>query len=338
MFVLSAGVIMNIVLAVAIFWGINYSQGLEIRNTSEVGYVAAASPAERAGLQVGDRILSVNGDTVRNWNMIYSLIYLDHSGHDLTLKVQRGNGTVDLAVPRSVALESSDASFGIGSAFTEVVVGGVQKGMPGAALGLQPNDVLLSINGTPIGFNQKVIDVVRANAGKPIQVHWKRGNEILSGTVIPTAEGLIGVGLQSRYTGPSTRVDYTPLEALSKGTRDMVSLTVLSVRQIWLMISGKISFTKNVGGPIKIAQVATQSAEHGIATYAEVVGLLSISLAILNILPFPALDGGHLLFISLEAVFRREIPLKIKLMIQRAGVALLLAFMAFVLINDIINF
>jgi len=99
-----------------------------------------------------------------------------------------------------------------------------------------------------------------------------------------------------------------------------------------------VEFSKNVGGPIKIAQMATQTAEHGIISYLGFMALLSISLAILNILPFPALDGGHLVFLVYEGIFRREIPVKIKLGLQRAGFVLLLTFMAFVIYNDIVNF
>lgn len=338
MLVISAGVLMNILLATAIFWGINYSQGQEVRNTTEIGYVAIGSAAERAGLHVGDRILSVNGDQVLHWSMIFNLIYVDHTGQDLLFRVLRDGREIDLALPRTADLESGDATFGIASAFNEVVINTVQKSMPAATLGLQPGDILLSINNTPIAFNQKVVDLVKSNAGKSIAITWRRGSETLTGNVVPTGDGLIGIGLESRYTGPATRVDFTLTEAFSRGLGDMVNITAVSIRQIWYMMTGKISFTKNVGGPIKIAQVATQSAERGIATFAGVIGLLSISLAILNILPFPALDGGHLFFLTYEAIFRREIPMKIKLVVQRAGVALLLAFMAFVLINDIMNF
>ena len=95
---------------------------------------------------------------------------------------------------------------------------------------------------------------------------------------------------------------------------------------------------RNVGGPIKIAQMATQSAELGMTAYLAFMAILSISLAILNMLPIPALDGGHFLFLVIEGVIRREIPVKIKLYVQQAGFALLLAFMAFVIYNDISNF
>ncbi len=338
MIVISAGVLMNILLAVFIFWGINYTQGRNIRDTTEIGYVVEHSPAAKSGLQFGDKILTINGEKIGHWDLILNKVYIENSGQDLRFVVMRSDREVELFLPRSSIPEPTDVAFGIIPAQTEVAITAVEHGMPADKLGLKPNDVLLSLNGTSIGFNQKVVDLVKANAGKPMKVEWRRGTEIMSGTPTPTDDGRIGIGLEARYVGPVIKLKYSLLEAFPQGLRDIVNVTSLSFQQIWQMVTGKIAFTKNVGGPIKIAQYATQSAEHGVVTYFGFVGLLSISLAILNILPFPALDGGHLLFLGYEAVFRREIPVKIKLVLQRAGVALLLVFMAFVLINDIINF
>jgi regulator of sigma E protease len=135
-----------------------------------------------------------------------------------------------------------------------------------------------------------------------------------------------------------THIRYTAIEALTKGVADVGGAGILLFRQIGLLITGKVSFTQSVGGPIRIAQVATQSAEMGATAFLGTLALLSVSLALLNILPFPALDGGHLVFIVYEGLFRREIPVKVKLALQKAGIALLLLFMAFVLYNDIVHF
>ncbi|HCV43935.1 MAG TPA: RIP metalloprotease RseP [Bacteroidetes bacterium] len=338
MTVISAGVIMNILLAILIFWGINYTQGRSIRNTTEIGYVLERSPAATAGLMVGDRILSINGESIGHWDLILDKAYIENSGQDLKITVLRDGKEAALFLPRSSIPEPTAISFGIIPAMTDVVINTVEHGMPADKLGLQPNDVLVTLSDRPIKFNQMVVDLVKAHARKELKIEWRRGTDIMSGMVHPTDDGRIGVGLEMRYNGPITRLDYSLFGALPQGLQDIVNVTKLSVQQIWQMITGKIAFTKNIGGPIKIAQIATQTAERGVVTYFGFVGLLSISLAILNILPFPALDGGHLLFLVYEAIFRREIPVKIKLVLQRAGVALLLVFMAFVLINDIINF
>jgi regulator of sigma E protease len=113
---------------------------------------------------------------------------------------------------------------------------------------------------------------------------------------------------------------------------------VLFVKQVWQIIVGKVAFAQSVGGPIRIAQMATQTAEMGILTYLGFMALLSMSLAILNFLPFPALDGGHMVFLVYEAIFKREVPVKVRMVLQKAGFVMLLAFMAFVLYNDIRQF
>ena len=155
---------------------------------------------------------------------------------------------------------------------------------------------------------------------------------------MPNEEGRIGVSLGMQYTGPQKRLSYSLFEALPAAIQDIAWVTVRSIQQVWLIIRGDISISKNVGGPIKIAQFATQSAELGITMYLGFMAVLSISLAVLNILPFPVLDGGHLVFLVYEAIFRREIPTRVRLILQKAGFALLLAFMAFVVYNDIANF
>jgi regulator of sigma E protease len=338
MVVLSAGVLMNILLAIFIFWGINYSQGRSIRETTEVGYVVENSPAAKSGLQPGDKILSINGELISHWDLILNKVYVESGGQDLRFIVLRDGKKLELFLPRTSIPEPTDTSFGIIPAKTEVVINIVEHGMPADKLGLKSNDVLVSLSDSPIRVSQNAIDLVKAHAGRLLTIEWKRGTETMRGTIVPTEGGRIGVSLETRYTGPVTVVNYSLFEAFPQGLKDIVNVTTLSFQQIWQMITGKIAFTKNVGGPIKIAQFAAQSAEHGTAPYFGFVGLLSISLAILNILPFPALDGGHLVFLLYESLFKREIPVKVKLMIQRAGVALLLVFMAFVFINDIINF
>ena len=338
MLVISAGVIMNIILAVFIFWGINYTQGRTIRDTTEIGYVVDNSPAAKAGMQECDKILSINGENISNWDPILTKVYVENGGKDLRFLVLRSGKEVELSLPRASIPEPTEVSFGIIPAMTEVIISTVEHGMPADKTGLQPNDVLVALDEKPIKFNQKVIDLVKGHAGKPLEIEWRHDSRIVKGTVVPTNDGRIGVGLETRYTGPLKTLRYSLAQAFPQGLRDIVNVTTLSFQQLWQMVTGKIAFTKNIGGPIKIAQLATQTAERGIITYLGFVGLLSISLAILNVLPFPALDVVHLLFLVYEAIFRREIPVKIKLTLQRAGVALLLAFMTFVLINDIINF
>lgn len=336
--VISAGVIMNILLAVAIFWGINYAQGKYLRATTEVGYVIPGSAAEKVGLQAGDVIRAVNGQPTTHWDEVQSLIYVENVGRDITLDIERASSFRQVFLPLGSVPDITSERFGILPAHTVAMIGSVEAGKPADLLGLRPRDILISINGTPVFNDNQVIEIIRANRDKEVTIVWKRGEEILQGTTMPNEEGRIGITIGSVYMGPTRHVQYSLLGALPEGLKDIVNASALFYKSIVQLITGKTSFSQSFGGPIKIAQIATQSAEGGITSFLAFMALLSMSLAILNIMPFPALDGGHLLVMLIEAVFRREIPHRAKLAIQQAGFVILLAFMAFVIYNDIVNF
>lgn len=338
MFVISAGVIMNLLLAVVIFWGINYAQGKSLRQTTTIGYIVPGSPAAAAGLAAGDRVLSINGEPVRHWDRILELVYLENVGDDLEFRIARGGTETPVLVPRADIPEPTEAGFGVVPDSTEIVVSAVEPGRPADKLGLRPLDVIVALDGRPVAYDQGLRTIVQEFAGRDLRVEWRRGDTLMSGITVPSDDGRIGIAFGARYIGAVTRVEYTLLEAFPEGVRNIVSASALFIDQIRQLVVGRASFSQSVGGPIRIAQMATQTAELGIVSYLGFMALLSISLAFLNILPIPALDGGHLVFLMYEGLFRREIPVRVKLGIQKVGFALLLAFMAFVLYNDIVNF
>ena len=139
------------------------------------------------------------------------------------------------------------------------------------------------------------------------------------------------------FTGPVDIKNYGFFESFGKGWQDIENVTSLTFSMLGKVIGGKIAFGKAFGGPVKIAQFAAKSADTGIATFLRFLALLSLTLAIINILPFPVLDGGHLVIIILEAVFKREIPIKVKIAVQNVGFVILMLLMAFIIYNDLIN-
>ncbi|MEW6510441.1 MAG: RIP metalloprotease RseP [Bacteroidota bacterium] len=338
MLVISAGVIMNLILAVVIFWAVQYSTGRTVFETTEVGTVVEQSPAEQGGIKPGDKIIRVNGAQVTTWQGMLDAVYTDAISGDVTLTVMRGSEELPLTFSREAIPDPGQTSFGIVPVNTDIVISTVEPGKPADQLGLKPMDVLLSINGTQLRYDQRVRELVRQNAGKPILMEWRRGTELMSGTTTPTDDGRIGISFGPRYNGPVTHIRYSVLGAFPQGLKFMVNFTGLFIQQVWQILTGQTAFTQSVGGPIKIAQIATQSSEQGLLTYLSFMALLSINLAILNIFPFPALDGGHLMFLIYEGIFRREVPAKIKIGLQKFGLAVLLAFMAFVVANDIFHF
>ncbi len=338
MLVISGGVIMNILLAIVIFWGINYVQGTVIRETTTIGSVVEGSTAQKGGLVAGDRVLRINGKAITHWDEILNDVYIEQAGEDVVFTVHRGTADVDITIPRSSIPEPGETSFGIIPDQTEILVGTVQGGMPADAVGLKPGDVLVAINGEKLVTDTQVKGIVQQHASKPLSLQWRRDTTMMQGSVTPTADGRIGIGFGLRYTGPTRKMEYSLFSALPHALGNVVDVSMLFVKQVWQIIIGKVAFAQSVGGPIKIAQMATQTAELGLLTYLGFMALLSMSLAILNFLPFPALDGGHMVFLVYEAIFKREVPVKVRMALQKAGFVLLLAFMAFVLYNDIRQF
>ncbi|MFZ4619745.1 MAG: RIP metalloprotease RseP [Bacteroidota bacterium] len=335
MIVISAGVIMNILLAIAIFWGINYVQGDSFMQTTEVGIVIKDSPAAKAGLQSGDKILTINGKTMEYWEAVQSSIYFDFLGQDIAMEFERNGAHRSIAILRSSIPDISEGTFGIIPNNTEALISDVTSGRPAEKAGLLPGDIIVSINEIPVANQEDVIRVIGGNAGKEVSITVKRGENNTSLRVTPSAEGRIGITVGSRYNGPILNKRYGLFESFPRGVRQTISATTLYAHSIWQLVVGKVEFTKSVGGPVKIAQMATRSAEVGIISFLAFTALLSISLAVMNILPFPALDGGHLIVLLYEAIFRRPLPNIVQIRIQQAGMAILLTFMLFVLYNDI---
>jgi regulator of sigma E protease len=337
MIVISAGVIMNLLLAIFIFWGIIFYQGKTIHPVTEIGYVVPNSPAAKSDLHIGDKIVSINNYPVKQWDEIESTLYTESAAHDLIIKVQRSGAVNTVLIRRSDLPDFTEERFGILPSGLMSVVTLVDHGKPAEQIGLQPGDTILAVNGVAVSFGS-LQETIRSNAGKEVVLSWAHGNQQMQARVTPSAEGRIGIAHEPAYTGPIVQKRYSLLEALPISVGELKTTSVLFLTNLYQIATGKASLSKSMGGPIKIAQLAKRSADNGVLEFFGFISLLSISLALLNILPFPALDGGHLVFLVYEAVFRREIPSKVKIAIQQAGFILLLVFMAFVIYNDVVNF
>ncbi len=336
MIVVSAGVIMNFLLTFLIFYGINLANGKVFHATTTVGFVEPKSVAEQAGFKEGDKLVAVNGKAVGNWEDVQTDLYLDDVASPLSVQVDRAGQMTTVDMPKGAV--KPDEQIGIYPDHMHAVIGAVTPGMPAAKAGIQGGDVVLSIDGQQIATNTQVVSLVKEKKGQLIQLGIKRGAEEKQIQVMPNSDGKIGIEIGTQYTGPIRKYSYNILSAIPVGFDQTVGATSLLIRSISQMVTGQVSFTKSIGGTIKIAQLATQSAEMGLVSFLGFMALLSISLAVLNILPIPALDGGHLAFLIYESIFRREVPTKVKLFAQQVGFALILLFMAFVIYNDIVHF
>jgi regulator of sigma E protease len=237
--------------------------------------------------------------------------------------------------------------FMLGVPIPLAVIGEVQKGTPAAAAGLREGDVVVSINGKPVDTWEKFSDTVRASNGAQLDITLKRkvdGTDTLltipvkpmqAEQTTPTGSKVAGWIVGVKAKGDYRVQRYGPLDSVSQALAATVNLTGQLVVGIASIISGATPVREALGGPIRIAQMAGQYAHQGFADLAMFTVMLSIELGIINLLPVPLLDGGHLLFFVFEGVRGKPLELRYREMMLQVGLFLLVALMAFVIFNDI---
>ena len=335
--VITAGVFMNLLLSLMIFWGVNFFQSKQITQTTTIGYVIPQSDADSAGFNTGDKIIAVNGKKVNNWEELTAELFINTLGQDINVRVQRNGQTVSLFVPRSKISEETSDRFLLPKGLSRPTIDSVMNNSPASKAGILSGDVFLKINNVPVYTSYQATTIIKSNKEKNIPVLLARDKDTLSLSVTPGADGIIGVSIGHNFTGA---IDYESrgfFESFYYGWLDIAKMTNLTFSMFGKVIGGQVEFGKAFGGPIKIAQFAARSADTGILSFLYFLALLSLSLAIINIFPFPVLDGGHLLIIIIEGTFRKEIPVKVKIAIQNTGFVILLLLMVFIIYNDILT-
>ncbi len=335
--VITAGVLMNLLLALMVFWGSNFFQGKEVTKTTTVGYVAPHSTADSLGFSTNDKILAVNGKTVNDWEEVRSEILLTTLGEDLNVKLERNGQIQTVHIPRSKIPENKDGNLFLYPTGVKPGISEVLAKSPAQNAGIKAGDILLEMNSIPLHSGEQAIDIIHQNKSKTIQLVVLRDKDTLNMAVTPGSDGMIGVGIGTVFLGKVEFKKYGFFESFYYGWLDIVKVTDLTFAMAGKVFNGQIAFGKAFGGPVKIAQYAAKSADYGFATFMNFLAYLSLSLAIINILPFPVLDGGHLLIIIIEAIFKREIPIKVKIAVQNVGFVILLLLMAFIIYNDIMT-
>ncbi len=349
--VVSAGPLANLLLAVVAYWFL-YMAG-ESGYVPLISDVAPDSVAAVAGLEEGQEIVAVDGGETPTWQAL-SFQLLDRIGD---------TGTIKFAVkyPDSEVIYESEASIerwlsdqeqpdlfgglGIGLYTPPIppVVGEVVSDSPAASIGLLPGDKMLRADGIPMDLWMDWVDYVRARPGQPIDLEYQRGDDILQAVLVPEratdeggeAIGRVGVAVAMPEMPPELERTFTrgPLESLGASVVRTWDLSVFTLKSIKKMLMGLIS-PKNLSGPITIAKVATASAKSGLESYISFLALLSVSLGVLNLLPIPVLDGGHLLFYTIELLAGRPVPEKIQSVGYQLGLFMVLGIMVLALYND----
>jgi regulator of sigma E protease len=347
--VLAGGVAMNMVLAAAIFISITALFGESQTSIRTPAFVEPNSVFASMGFRDGDRILSVNGTKVQYWEEALDPEKLSVS--PLRFSVEREGRELTFTAPKNFLTRINESqSIGLRPA-TPPLVDQVLPNEPAAKVGVLPGALITSINGKPVSDWSQVVDTISRNAGNPLTINWMHlkteGNEPLTPerilregksfttSVTPNQSGKIGISL--KQTNGAERISLSFPQSVSSGLKQTWKTTVMTVQGFAKIFSGQEDFRKSVGGPIKIARIANQSAEQGPISFMYFVAVLSISLAIINILPIPALDGGQFVLNAIEGIIRREIPFELKMRIQQVGMTVLLALFAYFMINDLLN-
>lgn len=337
LFVISAGVMMNLTLTVLILWGINFFQGKQIINTTELGFIAKETPADQAGFESHDEILSINNQPVENWDDIVNNLLIKNIGNDVRVTVLRNGSEETLTVPKEIIADNAQKGFFLPFGDTQPYISEVMKNSPAEAADIQAGDIFLEINGQRLNNSQEAISLISSNPESEISITMLRDKDTVKTTVSPGFEGKIGIYIADAYTGPVTFKTYGFLESFEQSFANIGEITVLTFSMFKNVIVGDVQFDQVFGGPVKIAQFAARSADTGIISFLYFLAMLSLSLAILNFLPFPVLDGGHFVIILIEGIRGKELPVKMKIAIQNFGFIVLLMLMAFIIYSDIMS-
>lgn len=342
-FIVAAGPIANFILAAFLYAGLSWV------GSQEPAPILASPPAGtaayEAGIQAGDKVTNVGDTLVTSWRDVrWQLLDQSVSGGTVNLGIDRFDRPIQttLTLPSSGANPESDAlaSAGMTLATGQPRIGQVQSDSAAAAAGLQSGDVVTSIGNLQDPDVRQMIDLVKDSAGQALPLTIDRDGASLALSVTPLAEqsedgvtiGRIGVSLATDV--PMVTVQHGPLDSLWLGSVRTFETAWFSLKMLGKMVTGAVSW-KNISGPVTIADYAGQTARIGFASYIAFLALVSVSIGVLNLLPIPMLDGGHLMFYLVEIVRGKPVPAKWMEVGQRAGVLVLGGLMTLAIFNDL---
>ncbi len=349
--VVFAGPFMNLLLAalvMPVIFMIGRIEPVYLDQKPVVVGVRQGSPAEKAGLEKGDEILSISREkdgseeTFADWKSVINYVML-HADETVVFKVSRGGALLDKPVALEKNKETQAGFSGIEPSYfigNDPVIDEVSPGGPADAGGMRVGDVVLAVNDQPIQTWTDMSDKVGESAGKGLSVTISRDGKTEVLAVTPKYDEslkkwLMGVKKDtSRHSDAYTKKKYGLVEAFKKGTEENLKLCGMTLSVLKRLVSFDLSY-KTLGGPIRIAQASAMAAKSGLSDFLFFLCFLSIQLGLLNLLPLPVLDGGHLFFFAVETVTRRPVSVKVRAWAEQAGFVLLISLMLLVTLNDI---
>ncbi len=345
MAIIAAGPAANFLLAIAVLCFLFMKGAPDF--TTRINGVSEHSAAYDAGLRGGEHVVAVNGQTVNGWSDLRWKMMraaLDKKPADVEFDQAggaHGKATVSLA---SVTPKDIEGDFmgtlGLVPALPKPFIHKVVPDGPGARAGLHDGDLILAVNGAPVADIAAARKLVRAAPGKSTHLQVQRGTALLELDLVPDAvkEGDQSVGqIKVEFNAPDTvMVSHGLTSSLGLAAQRTWEMSVLQVTMIGKMITGSVSW-RNINGVISIADYAGQAAQAGVTTYLSFLASVSIAIGVMNLLPIPVLDGGLLLYYSLEVLTRRPIPRRFGEIAQIAGIVMLATLMTVALFNDFVR-
>ncbi len=332
--ILIMGPVMNILLAVVVM-AVVLAQGAEVPIYQDqppvVGAGAPGSPAEAAGIRPGDRILSVAGEGVDTWDDLFLAIGM-RANRDVSIALQRDGQTRTLTIR-----PESETRFEVGSIGVlpdiNPIIASVIAGEPAERAGLQAGDVVLAVNGERMATRMQLIDAISRNGGREIELTIERGGQPLQIRATPEQRGDRGM-LGVYVAEPTRRFDPNAFEAIQMSIERNIEFSGLIFRTLGGLFVGETS-PRQLMGPVAIAQLSGESAEAGWIALFTLMASISLNLGLLNLLPIPVLDGGHILIMAVEGIARRDFSMAVKEKMLLAGFVLLMVLMVTVIYNDL---
>ena len=341
--VISAGVIFNMILAILIFAGIVLSSGEQkIPNESVTGiYVPDSSLVHDVGFRTGDKLIAVNGDRAKYFGELFTPTQLTKS--ELSYTLIRNGREMTLTMPDSLLDQVNDRGFfnggpNEGTLMLPSQISRVLSDSPAEKAGLEGGDKIVAINGNEVQSWQGLVQIIQTNKG-PLKLSVLRNDETFNVEVTPNENNKIGIA--APVVSDVFDVEYKKyglFTSLKYGFDKTKETTTGIIQGFQKMFSGDISVRENLGGPVAIANITKEQTDRsGWIGFWNITAFLSVTLAIMNILPIPALDGGHLVFLAYEGITRREPSEKIRMAMQQVGFVVLMLLILLVTFNDILR-
>jgi regulator of sigma E protease len=331
--VILMGPVMNVALAVLILAFINMVGVYVPEYQSQapvIGWIEPGSPAQKADLVVGDEILSINDKKTATWSDV-ELAVGTKPDRTINIKVKREDGVdyVDLLTESRTRFDMGYAGF-FGRILTQV--NAVTANSPAEKAGLKPGDVILAIDNSP-AYLYRFIETLEKNPGKELDIKIQRNEAIIDLKVTPRKEGNVGkIGIM--HGAKSIMRKYGFFSAFAQSYKDNWKMISAVMDFLKDLITGKAS-TRQLGGPIEIANVSYAFFRMGFLPLMSFIAFISLQLGVVNLFPVPVFDGGQILVLSLEGVFRRDFNPKVKQVLMQIGFAIFIFLMVFIILNDI---